>query len=142
MMRTRYLMLMALVGVLLLGIGTGTRLAPRSRTVSQPDPALRTVVVVTRADAPPMLRGDDIAVRLEAGAFPAGGVARATVLTDTNCAPDAEGVSHCLNEMQAGKAHFTVRHSHRMMEVPCFSPTEEVNIVDVATYASLEGTRQ
>jgi hypothetical protein len=88
------------------------------------------------------LRGDDVAVDLEAGAFPTGGVVRATVLTDTNCAPDTDGVSHCMNEMQAGSTHFTVRHNHKMMEEPCFSPTEALNVVDVATYTAMEEALQ
>jgi hypothetical protein len=100
------------------------------------DPSLRTIVVVSKAGEIPALRAGDIAVTLEQGTAPLG-IKRATVLTDENCAPDAEGVSHCLNRMQAGGQHFTIRHNHKMMEEPCFSPTEELNVLDVATYKGL-----
>ena len=100
------------------------------------DPSLRTIVVVSKAGEIPALRAGDIAVTLEQGTAPLG-ITRATVLTDENCAPDAEGVSHCLNRMQAGGQHFTIRHNHKMMEEPCFSPTEELNVLDVATYRGL-----
>lgn len=52
---------------------------------------------------------------------------RARVLTDTRCAPDAMGVSHCLNRMQlADGTSITVVHDHRMMDMPCLSPGERV----------------
>ena len=52
---------------------------------------------------------------------------RATVLTDTRCTPDRQGVSHCLNRMRlANGATVTVVHDHRMMDMPCLSPGEHV----------------
>jgi hypothetical protein len=52
---------------------------------------------------------------------------RALVLTDTRCNPDAHGVSHCLNRMRlANRAIITVRHDHRMMDMPCLTPDEHV----------------
>ena len=54
----------------------------------------------------------------------------ATVLSDANCAPDAQGLSHCRNELRmADGSALTVRHVHRMAEVPCLSPGEEVLVV-------------
>jgi hypothetical protein len=54
---------------------------------------------------------------------------RALVLTDTRCAADAQGVSHCLNRMRlADGATITVRHDHRMMDMPCLSPGEHVTL--------------
>jgi hypothetical protein len=51
----------------------------------------------------------------------------ATVLSDANCAPDAEGVSHCLNRLRLDDGdEVTVRHNHKMTEVPCLSPGERV----------------
>jgi hypothetical protein len=51
----------------------------------------------------------------------------ATVLSDANCAPDAEGVSHCLNRLRLDDGdELTVRHNHKMIEVPCLSPGERV----------------
>ena len=53
----------------------------------------------------------------------------ATVLTDEDCAPDAKGVSHCRNrlELPGGKT-ITVRHPHRMHDVPCMTPGETVRV--------------
>jgi len=51
----------------------------------------------------------------------------ATVLTDTRCTPDRQGVSHCLNRMRlANGTAVTVVHDHRMMDMPCLSPGEHV----------------
>ena len=53
----------------------------------------------------------------------------ATVLTDTNCAPDGNGISHCLNVLQlATGPRVTVRHDHSMMNDPCLSPRERVHV--------------
>lgn len=54
----------------------------------------------------------------------------AVVLTDTRCNPDARGVSHCLNRLRlANGAVVTVRHDHRMMDMPCLSPGEHVSLI-------------
>lgn len=100
------------------------------------NPTLRTMVVVAPDAARPAVRAGDIVVDLESGAAPSG-IHQATVLTDMDCAADAEGVSHCLNDMSVGRAQFAIRHHHKMMEEPCFSPTEQVNVIDAATYARL-----
>ena len=65
------------------------------------------------------------------------GLYRATVLSDKDCAADDQGVSHCRNDLQIGQTQLAIRHHHKMVEVPCFSPTEQLNVVDVATYATL-----
>jgi hypothetical protein len=124
-----FLVIGLLVGVIVRGAVGGASAAAI-------DPALRTMVVVSGDMAKPELRAGDILVDLETGAVPIG-IHRATVLTDTDCAADAEGVSHCLNEMAVGRATFAIRHHHKMMEEPCFSPTEQVNVIDAATYATL-----
>lgn len=72
---------------------------------------------------------------LRAGRIPEG-VTTATVLTDTNCAPDADGVSHCLNDLQIGNVIVTVQHHHAMAEVPCLSPGEIVTLMTLAHYQS------
>jgi hypothetical protein len=52
---------------------------------------------------------------------------RAVVLTDTRCAPDARGVSHCLNRMRlANGMVVTAQHDHTMAAMPCLSPGETV----------------
>src|SRR5690242_14302939 len=52
---------------------------------------------------------------------------RATVLSDTNCTPDRQGVSHCLNRMRlANNKVILAIHDHSMMNMPCLSPGEHV----------------
>jgi hypothetical protein len=111
-----FLVIGLLVGVIVRGAVGGASAAAI-------DPALRTMVVVSGDMAKPELRAGDILVDLETGAVPIG-IHRATV-------------SHCLNEMAVGRATFAIRHHHKMIEEPCFSPTEQVNVIDAATYATL-----
>lgn len=130
----RLLGLGVLIALLLL-IGFLAKQAERDQPTSI-DPTLRTIVVVPPGIARPTPQGNDILVDLERGAVPAG-IHRATVVTDQECAPDANGVSHCLNEMVIGRTTFAIRHHHNMMEEPCFSPTEQVNVIDAATYSTI-----
>lgn len=63
---------------------------------------------------------------LEKGTLPHKPVV-ATVLTDENCAPDAQGISHCRNVVRLpGGDKIVLRHPHAMMEVPCLEPGEKV----------------
>lgn len=132
------------VGALLIisaGVAFGFWSNASKTSATQLDPALRTIVVVAPGEQRPTLRGEDIAVDLETGTLPSG-VRRATVLSDKDCAADAQGVSHCLNDLKIGTTQVAIRHNHKMMEEPCFSPTEQLNVVDVATYATLQVTAQ
>lgn len=53
----------------------------------------------------------------------------AVVLTDTDCAADANHISHCLNVLRlASGRRITVRHDHNMMNDPCLSPGEHVRV--------------
>jgi len=53
----------------------------------------------------------------------------ATVLTDTNCAADRNGISHCSNILRlASGRRITVRHDHSMMNDPCLTPGERVRV--------------
>jgi hypothetical protein len=74
---------------------------------------------------------DPVYVQLIDGAIPAG-VTRLTVLTDENCAPDADGVSHCINRVQfdtgQGTAQAVLQHHHRMSEESCLAPGEVVEL--------------
>ena len=57
----------------------------------------------------------------------------AEVMTDTDCAPDAEMISHCRNEMQLSNGEkIVVRHPHDMRDVPCLAPGERVRLVPTA----------
>lgn len=84
------------------------------------------------ADAQVSRGQDPMLVQLETGTIMAG-VTHLTVLTDENCQPDADGVSHCLNRAQYttldGVQEVTLRHNHRMAEEPCLAPGQVVEIV-------------
>jgi len=67
-------------------------------------------------------------VYLTKGRMPAR-VTTATVLSDTNCAADRNGISHCSNILRlASGRRITVRHDHSMMNDPCLSPGERVRV--------------
>ena len=52
-----------------------------------------------------------------------------TVLTDTDCAADRNGISHCSNIVRlASGRRITVRHDHSMMNDPCLRPGERVQV--------------
>jgi hypothetical protein len=59
------------------------------------------------------------------------------VRSDSNCQPDQQGVSHCLNQLEIGSTTVMVRHHHKMSEVPCLTPGETVNILSLAQYKQL-----
>lgn len=65
---------------------------------------------------------------LRTGEIPAG-ASEAEVLSDSNCAPDADGISHCLNDLRIGNVVVTVQHHHDMTAVPCLSPGETVTLL-------------
>ena len=75
---------------------------------------------------------DHVLVQIESGSIPPD-VTRLTVLTDENCQPDQDGVSHCLNRVTfqtaQGTGEAVLRHNHRMSEVPCLAPGETVVLV-------------
>lgn len=67
-------------------------------------------------------------VYLTKGALPTRATT-ATVLSDTNCAADRNGISHCSNMLRlASGRQITVRHDHSMMNDPCLSPGERVHV--------------
>ena len=72
---------------------------------------------------------------MRAGSLPAG-AASATVLTDSNCEPDADGISHCINDLNVGGTAVTVQHHHNMAQVPCLSPGETVTLMTLDAYRS------
>lgn len=53
----------------------------------------------------------------------------AVVQTDTNCEPDAYGISHCSNILRlADGSLMEVRHDHNMQIYPCLDPGETVTV--------------
>jgi hypothetical protein len=129
----------ASVGIALVALAACAQPASDPPTAQAPhfwaDPALRTIVVAAPADRPEK-RGEILLTNLVGGVMPAG-ARRATVLTDSNCAPDADGVSHCLNELQIGDARVMVQHHHDMSAVPCLTPGETVNVLDAQAFKQL-----
>lgn len=97
----------------------------------------RTVVVGGMSDSLPGTSNEAgyLMTNLRAGQLPAGATT-ATVLTDTSCAADADGVSHCLNDLKVSDAVVTVQHHHQMHAVPCLSPGETVTLMPFADYAA------
>jgi hypothetical protein len=87
---------------------------------------VRTVVVWRGSDPAPSQPGEPVHTMLLEGSVPSRSMA-GTVMTDENCEPDADGVSHCTNAIRLASGHsLVVRHSHRMVEVPCLAPGENV----------------
>jgi hypothetical protein len=95
----------------------------------------RTVVVGEMTDALPGTSNEAgyMMTNLRAGQIPEGATS-ARVLSDSNCEPDADGISHCLNDLQIGNVIVTVQHHHNMAEVPCLSPGEIVTLMPFAQY--------
>ena len=73
------------------------------------------------------IRGLEL-VYLTRGRMPAR-TTMATVLTDTDCAADRNGISHCSNILRlVSGRRITVRHDHTMMNDPCLTPGERVHV--------------
>ena len=54
---------------------------------------------------------------------------KAVVETDTNCDPDANGISHCSNRLRLSDGQsIEVRHDHNMRTSPCLVPGETVDV--------------
>ena len=89
-------------------------------------PAQTRVLVVSRSMPEPSSPGMTLHGRLEAGAMPHAEM-NGTVMTDSECSPDAAGISHCRNEIRLADGRtIVVRHPHDMARVPCLSPGEDV----------------
>jgi hypothetical protein len=70
---------------------------------------------------------------LREGHMPVGATS-ATVLSDSNCAPDTNGISHCLNQLKIGGTVVTVQHHHAMAKVPCLAPGETIQLMTLDQY--------
>jgi hypothetical protein len=95
---------------------------------TKPDFIRRLAVYTGTQEPAPSPHAVHMQALLIAGTLPKGATT-ATVLTDEDCAPDQHGVSHCRNQLRlAGGRTITVRHPHRMMDVPCMTPGEDVRV--------------
>ncbi len=94
---------------------------------------VRTLVVEPEGTDAISAPGSALVASLLVGSMP-GHPMSARVLSDSNCAPDAAGVSHCENVlMLANGDTLTVRHNHRMMDVPCMSPGERMMVTPASS---------
>ena len=129
------LMIVAAMGVMGFMTYLATTGGPEQVVADEPAPHLvepgadmRTVLVASTAPTMPSNPSGPLSTELLEGTLPTGATT-ATVLTDENCEPDAQGISHCLNRMRlADGSEIAVRHNHRMHEVSCLSPGEMVNV--------------
>ena len=89
---------------------------------------VRTLVVYTDREPGPSAHPRRMRALLKSGRLP-DGVVDAVVVTDEDCAPDRHGVSHCRNKLRLPNGRtVTVRHPHRMQDVPCMTPGETVRV--------------
>lgn len=125
----------AVAGALITSMGdsdqpgrAGTPPRPAHATAHAAPAAIRTLAVSTGSEPRPSAAGAAMhGVRIS-GAIPIKEVV-ATVLSDEDCTPDDAGVSHCRNTVRLpnGKT-LTVKHPHRMADVPCMTPGERVRV--------------
>lgn len=99
-----------------------------------PVPLLRTadVRVQITDDAVVSRNQDPVYVQMESGEIPSD-VTFLRVLTDEDCTPDEDGVSHCLNRIEfdtdSGAQNAALRHHHKMSEEPCLTPGQTLELV-------------
>lgn len=87
---------------------------------------LRTVTASLVATDALSLPGQVVTTTVLEGTLPRDPVI-ATVLTDEDCTPDADGISHCRNRLEVPSGDEVVlQHAHRMADVACLSPGERI----------------
>jgi hypothetical protein len=134
--------------VAVVALGTG-RTQPQQASQATPAPhfvdtaqqdhhavtSARAVVIARLGETLPHMSGAEgpLMTTLVRGQLP-DGATTAIVRTDENCAPDADGVSHCLNELDFGTVKVTVQHHHKMSLTSCLTPGETVSMMTVAQY--------
>ena len=102
--------------------------AAHTDSAHAPPAAMRSLVVWARREPAPSLPGATMRALRVSGAVP-GATVVGTVLSDDDCAADAAGISHCINKVRlANGAVLTVRHPHRMADVPCMTPGERLMV--------------
>lgn len=87
---------------------------------------MRTLSVSSDQMPTPSQPGEALHARRISGEIPTSEIV-GTVVSDENCEPDENGVSHCLNRIELpGKRMLVVRHPHDMTVVPCLYPGERI----------------
>jgi hypothetical protein len=137
-MRPRLFVLLAATAILVAAAGVftlarGEEAADSSQTSVSEHPlavpaAVRTVAV-SRTMPMPSAHERRLSAMLEHGTMPDRPM-MAEVMTDTNCAPDAQMISRCRNVMRlAGGRQIVLRHPHDMTKIPCLAPGERVRLI-------------
>ena len=136
-MRTRWLVLSTIV-LFVTAVGAissfrGGTNAPRSpqyvREHPVPVPSDARTVRISRTMPMPSAHPRRLSSMLEQGVMPRHATT-GEVLSDTECAPDEDSISHCRNEVRlADGKTIVLRHPHRMADVPCLAPGETVRLL-------------
>jgi hypothetical protein len=136
---TRVCLFGALAAIAILTAVAGTlTLRGRDDAASAPTPvpehpaavplSARTVLV-SQAMPMPSAHERRLSAMLEEGTMP-GHPMMADVMTDTDCAPDAQMISRCRNVMRlADGRRIVLRHPHDMSRIPCLAPGERVRLI-------------
>lgn len=127
--RTLTALVVGLLAVTAVGLVAALALRPGSTATDPHGTALPTERRVQLSYAMPSpSRYDGLHAKLVGGTMPKAAT-QATVLTDEQCQPDAQEISHCLNRLRlADGSEIAVRHPHNMSEVPCLAPGERVQL--------------
>ena len=120
------------VGVVLIAVVAFTGFKPGETpgisSHGRPITNVRTVIVTDDQSTEVSMPGRPLRAVLVTGTMPSGPM-MGTVLSDENCEPDAQGVSHCTNRLRMdGGMEMTVMHPHRMADVPCLATGERVSV--------------
>lgn len=136
-MKRVYLVLLGALAVIALSVGavlaiTGDDAVPEETAGTVPHFRTADIHVQITDDAVVSRNQDPVYVQLDSGEIPAD-VTFLTVLTDEDCTPDQDGVSHCLNrvefETESGTQLAALRHHHKMSEEPCLTPGQTLELV-------------
>lgn len=121
------LLLVALAAAALGGLATALML-PAGQSTASAEPAIPPGVSLTSW----FDNGKDghHVLQIAEGNAPSAGVrVSGIVVTDTNCEPDAQGLSHCHNRINLGNGgSIEVIHTHFMSRIPCLLPGQRVSI--------------
>ena len=128
--------LMGAFAVLAFGFAGYLTMVGEDKTLTEPTPVPHfrdaDVRVQITEDAVVSRNQDPVYIQLYSGEIP-DDVTLLHVLTDEDCVPDAEGVSHCLNRIEfqteSGLQEAALRHHHKMAEEPCLAPGQTLELV-------------
>jgi hypothetical protein len=136
-MKRVYLVLLGALAVFALSMATyftvtGDDVVPDETATAVPHFRTADIRVQITDEAMVSRNQDPVYVQLDSGVIP-DNVSLLTVLTDENCTPDQDGVSHCLNRVEYKTASGTqlaaLRHHHKMSEEPCLTPGQTLELV-------------